>query len=47
MTIKKQFLIELDQNNLNKFKSRDLEIFIKKNIFSGKIIVLKNLVLVN
>ena len=46
MTIKKQFLIELDQNNLNKFKSRDLEIFIKKNIFSGKIIVFKNLVLV-
>jgi hypothetical protein len=46
MTIKKQFLIELDQKNLNKFKSRDLEIFIKKNIFSGKIIVFKNLVLV-
>mgnify|MGYP001455510823 FL=1 len=46
MTIKKQFLIELNQNNLREFKPNDLEFFIKNNIFSGKIIVFKNLVLV-
>ena len=34
MTIKKQFLIELNQNNLREFNPRDLEFFIKKNIFS-------------
>ena len=46
MTIKKQFLIELDQNNLSQFDPKNLETFIKKNIFSGKIIIFKDLILV-
>ena len=36
MTIKKQFLIELNQSNLTKLNSKSIEDYIKQNIFFYK-----------
>ena len=46
MTIEKQYLIELDQKNLNQLNRNKTEDYIKEIIFSGKIIVFKDLFII-